>query len=193
MEKAWKNNILDRSNQLPNFVTMTLSLQLHDRGRLWFVRKQSSRRGALGAIHRWSGLVLHRVVSLATGLLDCVGSLSDIFELIFVELHDRRKPYRLRPRSPLSTAAPASAPGVSILRPLKGLDTNLYENLESTFNQEYPNYEIIFSVTDEDDQALPVVRDLLAKYRHFNAKVIIGTIRNAPRSQLHLRNLNPPR
>ncbi|EIM92580.1 glycosyltransferase family 21 protein [Stereum hirsutum FP-91666 SS1] len=85
-----------------------------------------------------------------------------------------RKRYRLRPRSPTSTAPASSAPGVSILRPLRGLDTNLYENLESAFLQEYNNYEIILSVADENDQALPVVRDLLAKYPNVNARVIIG-------------------
>ncbi|KAI3621816.1 glycosyltransferase family 21 protein [Moniliophthora roreri] len=85
-----------------------------------------------------------------------------------------RKKYRLRPRSPLSSAPPASVPGVSILRPLKGLDTNLYENLESTFTQEYPNFEILLSVADEDDQALPVVRELISKYPSVNAKIIVG-------------------
>lgn len=63
---------------------------------------------------------------------------------------------------------------MSILRPLKGLDTNLYENLESTFKQEYPTYEIIFSVADEHDQALPVVKHLLEKYPGTNARVIVG-------------------
>ncbi|GLB35992.1 putative glycosyl transferase family 21 [Lyophyllum shimeji] len=83
-----------------------------------------------------------------------------------------RRRYRLRPRSPLATAT--SAPGVSILRPLKGLDTNLYENLESTFQQEYPNFEIIFSVAEENDQALPIVRDLISKYPNVKATVVIG-------------------
>jgi ceramide glucosyltransferase len=63
---------------------------------------------------------------------------------------------------------------VSILRPLKGLDTNLYENLESTFTQEYPNYEILLSVTDAHDQALPIVRELIAKYPRTRARIIIG-------------------
>jgi ceramide glucosyltransferase len=54
------------------------------------------------------------------------------------------------------------------------LDINLYENLESTFVQEYPNFEIILSVADEDDQALPVVADLMAKYPLVKAKVIVG-------------------
>jgi ceramide glucosyltransferase len=66
---------------------------------------------------------------------------------------------------------------VSILRPLKGLDTNLYENLESTFVQDYPNYELILSVADAHDQALTVVRELMAKYPQTNARVIIGKIR----------------
>jgi ceramide glucosyltransferase len=57
---------------------------------------------------------------------------------------------------------------------LKGLDTNLYENLESTFTQEYPHYEILFSVADENDQALVVVRELIAKYPHVKAEIIIG-------------------
>lgn len=95
-----------------------------------------------------------------------------------------RNRYRLRPRSPLSSATRTAVPGVSILRPLKGLDTNLYENLESTFIQEYPNFEILLCVAEEDDQALPLVMELIAKYPNVNAKVLIGESRN-PFSCLH--------
>ncbi|KAJ6604487.1 glycosyltransferase like family 2-domain-containing protein [Mycena vulgaris] len=85
-----------------------------------------------------------------------------------------RKRYRIRPRSPLAAAPASTVPGVSVLRPLKGLDTNLYENLESTFVQEYPNYEILLSVADESDQALPVAQELIAKYPNVNCRIIIG-------------------
>ncbi|KAL0951429.1 hypothetical protein HGRIS_008121 [Hohenbuehelia grisea] len=85
-----------------------------------------------------------------------------------------RKRYRLRPRSPSASAPRETVPGVSILRPLKGLDPNLYENLESTFTQEYPNFEILLSVADENDQALPVVRELMVRYPSVDAKIIIG-------------------
>ncbi|PCH33939.1 glycosyltransferase family 21 protein [Wolfiporia cocos MD-104 SS10] len=98
-----------------------------------------------------------------------------------------RKRYRCRPRSPLASAPVSSVPGVSILRPLKGLDTNLYENLESTFTQEYPNYEIFLCVADEHDQALSVVRDLIAKYPNVNAHVTIGT----SHSQQEVVGVNP--
>ena len=86
-----------------------------------------------------------------------------------------RMRYRLRPRSPLASAPPHYVPGVSILRPLKGLDTNLYENLESTFLQEYSNFEIFFCVEDEHDQALVIVRDLMAKYPAVDAHIAIRT------------------
>lgn len=94
--------------------------------------------------------------------------------LISFLISSRRKRYRLRPRSPLASAPASSVPGVSILRPLKGLETNLFENIESTFTQDYPNFEILLCVAEANDPALPVVRDVLAKYPRVNAKVMIG-------------------
>ncbi|KAG2138535.1 glycosyltransferase family 21 protein [Suillus clintonianus] len=97
-----------------------------------------------------------------------------IWEFVIRGCRTARIRYRTQPRSSLATAPPSSFPGVSILRPLKGLDANLYENLESTFTQQYPNYEIILSVADEQDQALPVARALISKYPNVTARVIIG-------------------
>jgi ceramide glucosyltransferase len=58
------------------------------------------------------------------------------------------------------------------------LDTNLYENLESTFKQEYSNYEIIFSVADENDQALLVAQSLMNRYPGVQATIITGMLVN---------------
>ncbi|KAK4703283.1 ceramide glucosyltransferase, partial [Phenoliferia sp. Uapishka_3] len=66
-------------------------------------------------------------------------------------------------------------PGVSILRPLRGLDCNLYENLEASFLQEYSGpFEIIFSVAEEGDLAIPIVHELMRKYPHILAQLIVG-------------------
>jgi cellulose synthase/poly-beta-1,6-N-acetylglucosamine synthase-like glycosyltransferase len=86
--------------------------------------------------------------------------------------HYSRKVYTRRPRSPLSSLHPETVPGVSIIRPLKGLDPNLYENLESSFLQEYSNFEVIFSVHDKNDQALTVVDELVRKYPAVPVQVI---------------------
>jgi ceramide glucosyltransferase len=50
------------------------------------------------------------------------------------------------------------APPVSILKPLCGLDDELEENLESFFELDYPDYEILFSFAGADDPAFAVAR-----------------------------------
>ncbi|KAK4058748.1 Ceramide glucosyltransferase [Microbotryomycetes sp. JL221] len=64
--------------------------------------------------------------------------------------------------------------GVTIIRPLRGLDTNLYENLEASFLQRYPKFEILFSVAEDHDPAVAIVQQLLDKYPHIDARLVIG-------------------
>ncbi|KAH9982338.1 glycosyltransferase family 21 protein [Lactifluus volemus] len=85
-----------------------------------------------------------------------------------------QEPYYIVQKPPLPFSPRSSAPGVSILRPLKGLDPNLSGCLESSFKQDYPNFEILLSVADEDDEALPIVHELIAKYPNVNARVVIA-------------------
>lgn len=51
---------------------------------------------------------------------------------------------------------------------------NLYENLESTFIQEYANFEIIFSVADPGDQAIGIVQSLMQRYPGVKSRLIVG-------------------
>ena len=48
-------------------------------------------------------------------------------------------------------------PTVSLIKPVCGLEKNLYENLSTACRQDYPEYEVIFSVQDSTDPALPVL------------------------------------
>ncbi|KAI8138156.1 glucosylceramide synthase [Fennellomyces sp. T-0311] len=79
-----------------------------------------------------------------------------------------------RKPSPQSSKLGQEAPGVSILRPLKGVDLELADNLRSSFEQRYPKFEIIFSVADHDDAAVPVVQQLMSEYRDVECRLIIG-------------------
>lgn len=72
---------------------------------------------------------------------------------------------------------PKSLPPVSILKPLKGCDPNLEENLETFAQLDYPHYEVIFSVADDHDPALAVVRRVCALYPDAPFRVIIGARR----------------
>lgn len=88
-----------------------------------------------------------------------------------VAVRNFREPW---PRSPMRSDA--NAPGVSILRPLAGLDCNLFTNLCSSFEQTYPagRFEVIMSVRDADDQALGIARAVAARYPGVPSRIIIG-------------------
>jgi len=76
-------------------------------------------------------------------------------------------------------------PSFSILKPLKGVDSGLYENLETFLNLDYPQYEVIFSVADDQDPAIAVVRRLLAAYPRAPAHLIIGDDVIAPNPKVN--------
>lgn len=78
--------------------------------------------------------------------------------------------------SPEDGGPSTSRAGVSILRPLSGLDHNLAKNLASAFEQRYPHhlYEVLLSVRDEFDQALPIARDVCSRYPHIRSHIIVG-------------------
>src|SRR5271163_2067251 len=59
-----------------------------------------------------------------------------------------------------SAGSTAASPPVSILKPLKGTDPEMYESFRSHCLQEYPEYEIIFGVSDPDDPAIECVNKL---------------------------------
>jgi len=65
-------------------------------------------------------------------------------------------------------------PGVSIIKPLMGVDRNLSNNLETFFLLDYPYYELLFCVQDPEDAAILVVKELLKKFPQADAKLFIG-------------------
>ncbi len=64
-------------------------------------------------------------------------------------------------------------PPVSILKPLKGLDDNLFDNLASFCTQDYPEYEIIFSLQHHNDPAYKVVEKIKDKYPEKNITIVV--------------------
>lgn len=66
--------------------------------------------------------------------------------------------------------------GVSILRPLAGLDHNLLANLSSSFEQDFPQnlFEVILSVRNEQDQALAIAQEVCSRYPHVQSRIIVG-------------------
>lgn len=65
------------------------------------------------------------------------------------------------------------APPISILKPLKGLDDNLFDNLASFCLQDYPSYEVIFSLQDFNDPAYKVAKKVQDKYPDRNISLVV--------------------
>ncbi len=59
---------------------------------------------------------------------------------------------------------PPTALPVSILKPLRGTDPEMYESFRSHCLQDYPEYEIIFGVSDAEDPAMQLVERLKLEF-----------------------------
>lgn len=64
--------------------------------------------------------------------------------------------------------------GVSILKPLKGIDPGLRENLATFFALKGEKIELIFSVADPNDPAASLVRELINAHPKIDAKLLVG-------------------
>ncbi len=64
-------------------------------------------------------------------------------------------------------------PPVSILKPLKGVDPEIWGNFCSHCEQDYPQFQVIFGVSDPGDPAIEVVRKLQAKYPNLSIELAV--------------------
>lgn len=74
-----------------------------------------------------------------------------------------------------SSGWPQSLPPVSMLKPLKGTDPDIYESFRSHCLQDYPEYEIIFGVSDPADPAIASVEQLQHEFPQRSIRLLVCT------------------
>jgi ceramide glucosyltransferase len=69
---------------------------------------------------------------------------------------------------------PGTQPPISILKPLCGHDDGLEENLRSFFMQDYPEYEVLLGVHQQDDPAVAAAEKIIAEFSgRIDARLIV--------------------
>jgi ceramide glucosyltransferase len=70
-------------------------------------------------------------------------------------------------------SAPADfLPPLSVLKPLHGTEPGMERNLESFFEQDYPDFELLFCARFDDDAGLQLARSVGMRYPHVNAQFV---------------------
>lgn len=76
-------------------------------------------------------------------------------------------------RSTKVAPAASDLPPVSILKPLKGADPEMYEALRSHCVQQYSEYEMLCGVTEANDPAVPVVERLIREFPQAKIRLVL--------------------
>ena len=65
-------------------------------------------------------------------------------------------------------------PPITILKPLRGLDPDAYENFASFCRQNYPRYQILFGAETADDPAIAVARRVAADFPNVDIGIVVS-------------------
>lgn len=63
-------------------------------------------------------------------------------------------------------------PPLSVLKPLHGTEPGMERNLETFFQQDYPEFELLFCARHDTDEGLRLARRVAERYPHVDAKFV---------------------
>ncbi len=95
------------------------------------------------------------------------GGFSFVFSLVAIACAVRF--FRLR-----RLADPRELPPVTILKPLKGVDRDLYENLATFCRLDYPRFQLLFTLASPDDPALGVLARLRRDFPQCDIEIVVS-------------------
>lgn len=74
-----------------------------------------------------------------------------------------------------------TSPAVSIVKPVKGLDADSYDNFASFCSQQYSGeVQLVFAAASPDDAIIPIIRQLIDDFTHHDITLIINPALHGP-------------
>src|SRR3990172_2988967 len=77
-------------------------------------------------------------------------------------------------KPPQPEAGPPYTPPISVLKPVRGVGREAYENFASFCRQDYPEYEVLFSASDADDPVIPVIERVIRDHPERRLRLLVG-------------------
>jgi ceramide glucosyltransferase len=74
---------------------------------------------------------------------------------------------------------------VTILKPLCGLEKNQRTNLRSACLQDYPEYQVIFSVQDPEDPVMPLLKEIQQEFGSQKVCVVVENCQAGPNGKIN--------
>lgn len=104
--------------------------------------------------------------------LEVISTIGAISSLIYYGVSSRSAAQFYAGQIAARSRALSFLPPVSILKPLKGTDPEMYKAFRSHCLQDYPQYEILFGVSEADDPALALVEQLKSEFPEREIRIV---------------------
>lgn len=89
------------------------------------------------------------------------------------------------PLTPYPTPLTPHPSPVTILKPIKGMDDDSYDNFASFCSQEYPGeLQFLFAVASPDDPAIPVIRQLMEDFSNHDISLTVNPAQHGPNQKV---------
>jgi ceramide glucosyltransferase len=121
-----------------------------------------------------SGMVVAAVLKLAVVIAAIGTASSTVFLIMTLAASLRYRRLARVARAAALTVPETSLPPVTILKPIHGMEAELEQNLESFFQQDYPDYEIIFGARDAENPALKIAERVRSRYPQVKSQVVLS-------------------
>ncbi len=115
-----------------------------------------------------AALVWHVLLGVAL-----IGIFSSTVFLFMVLIAAMRWQRGARAALQAAAATPASSlPAVTIFKPVHGMEARLEENLESFFQQDYPEFEVVLGARDANDAGLQLAEKIRQRYPLVRSRIV---------------------